>query len=65
VAGCCEYGDEPSGSCATELVSLTRFILHFHRPAFFISWELDEWNKRSSICSQRVRQEGARDGRIV
>jgi hypothetical protein len=21
VAGCCEYGDEPSGSCATELVS--------------------------------------------
>jgi hypothetical protein len=19
-AGCCEYGDEPSGSCATELV---------------------------------------------
>jgi hypothetical protein len=20
VAGCCEYGDEPSGSCATELV---------------------------------------------
>jgi hypothetical protein len=23
VAGCCECGDEPSGSCATELVSLT------------------------------------------
>jgi hypothetical protein len=22
VAGCCEYGDEPSGSCATELVSI-------------------------------------------
>jgi hypothetical protein len=22
VAGCCESGDEPSGSCATELVSL-------------------------------------------
>jgi hypothetical protein len=21
VAGCCEYGDEPSGSCVTELVS--------------------------------------------
>jgi hypothetical protein len=21
MAGCCEYGDEPSGSCATELVS--------------------------------------------
>jgi hypothetical protein len=24
VAGCCEFGDEPSGSCATELVKLTR-----------------------------------------
>jgi hypothetical protein len=23
VAGCCECGDEPSGSCATELVSVT------------------------------------------
>jgi hypothetical protein len=23
VAGCCECGDEPSGSCATELVSYT------------------------------------------
>jgi hypothetical protein len=22
VAGCCECGDEPSGSCATELVSV-------------------------------------------
>jgi hypothetical protein len=25
VAGCCECGDEPSGSCATELVSLERY----------------------------------------
>jgi hypothetical protein len=24
VAGCCECGDEPAGSCATELVSLVR-----------------------------------------
>jgi hypothetical protein len=24
VAGCCECGDEPSGSCATELVSEQR-----------------------------------------
>jgi hypothetical protein len=23
VAGCCECGDDPSGSCATELVSYT------------------------------------------
>jgi hypothetical protein len=27
VAGCCEYGDEPSGSGATELVSwLVRYV---------------------------------------
>jgi hypothetical protein len=25
VAGCCECGDEPSGSCATELVSCNVF----------------------------------------
>jgi hypothetical protein len=24
VAGCCECGDKPSGSCATELVSYTQ-----------------------------------------
>jgi hypothetical protein len=44
VAGCCECGDEPSGSCATELVSyyiiqnktmnngskfVRRFVVHF------------------------------------
>jgi hypothetical protein len=27
VAGCCEYGDEPSGSGATELVSLVLMIV--------------------------------------
>jgi hypothetical protein len=27
VAGCCECGDEPSGSCATELVSYKIFTL--------------------------------------
>jgi hypothetical protein len=26
VAGCCECGDEPSGSCATELVSYVNKI---------------------------------------
>jgi hypothetical protein len=26
VAGCCECGDEPSGSCATELVSLVSYV---------------------------------------
>jgi hypothetical protein len=26
VAGCCECGDEPSGSCATELVGYSLFI---------------------------------------
>jgi hypothetical protein len=44
VAGCCECGDEPSGSCASELVSLPFFvssvfvfrsyILHFPFPSF-------------------------------
>jgi hypothetical protein len=27
VAGCCECGDEPLGSCATELVSLEFIII--------------------------------------
>jgi hypothetical protein len=27
VAGCCECGDEPSGSCATELVNTCIFLL--------------------------------------
>jgi hypothetical protein len=26
VSGCCECGDEPSGSCATELVSYNKLI---------------------------------------
>jgi hypothetical protein len=29
VAGCCECGDEPSGSCATELVSVVPRYLNF------------------------------------
>jgi hypothetical protein len=28
VAGCCECGDEPSGSCATELVSLRPWMTY-------------------------------------
>jgi hypothetical protein len=28
VVGCCECGDEPSVSCATELVSYTEIISH-------------------------------------
>jgi hypothetical protein len=32
VAECCEYGDEPSGSCATELIyqlrTITKVTLH-------------------------------------
>jgi hypothetical protein len=30
VAGCCECGDEPSGSCATELVHLIYIRIHTH-----------------------------------
>jgi hypothetical protein len=33
VAGSCEYGDEPSGSGATELVSYTGFCLEGMRKA--------------------------------
>jgi hypothetical protein len=29
VAGCCECGDEPSGSCATELVSVKYQLRYF------------------------------------
>jgi hypothetical protein len=29
VAGCCECGDEPSGSCATELVSFNIHIIFY------------------------------------
>jgi hypothetical protein len=28
VAGCCECGDEPSGSCATELVSYIKLLFY-------------------------------------
>jgi hypothetical protein len=28
-AGCCECGDEPSGSCATDLVSLVHIFIFF------------------------------------
>jgi hypothetical protein len=31
VAGCCECGDEPSGSCATELVSKQNIKLYLSR----------------------------------
>jgi hypothetical protein len=30
VAGCCECGDEPSGSCVMELVSYSVFVLMGH-----------------------------------
>jgi hypothetical protein len=29
VAGCCECGDEPSGSCATELVSYSMVFVSY------------------------------------
>jgi hypothetical protein len=38
VAGCCECGDEPSGSCATELVSLSVLLVlpFYHLHSFVI-----------------------------
>jgi hypothetical protein len=39
VAGCCECGDEPSGSCATKLVSYNKSVLVYHyRTAPEIAW---------------------------
>jgi hypothetical protein len=35
VAGCCECGDEPSGSCATELVSWLVMCVFFIRSVFY------------------------------
>jgi hypothetical protein len=36
VAGCCECGDEPSGSCATELVS---YLLRNQRCRGHLVWQ--------------------------
>jgi hypothetical protein len=38
VAGCCECGDEPSGSCATGLVSYTVVKTLFHSSLFVSSF---------------------------
>jgi hypothetical protein len=45
VAGCCECGDEPSGSCATELVSLT-FIIHW----IFQPLRSKQFEVRATLC---------------
>jgi hypothetical protein len=37
VAGCCECGDEPSGSCATELVSIFVLIVNIFMSVYFSS----------------------------
>jgi hypothetical protein len=38
VAGCCECGDEPSGSCATELVSMIHTYVHTHTHTMCRLW---------------------------
>jgi hypothetical protein len=42
VAGCCECGDEPSGSCATELVKIGITLLYniLHSTLFYLSQNL-------------------------
>jgi hypothetical protein len=48
VAGCCECGDEPSGSCATELVSYIQMflkILPLPRMAVFCSLTLERFSE--------------------
>jgi hypothetical protein len=44
VAGCCECGDEPSGSCATELVSQSTVTVSVHVSLFFILLFLNKKN---------------------
>jgi hypothetical protein len=36
VAGCCECGDEPSGSCATELVNND----YYHYYVYYYVWNI-------------------------
>jgi hypothetical protein len=51
VAGCCECGDEPSGSCATELVSLVSCPIGYHRPIIeYYSNNIIPKRKSISIC---------------
>jgi hypothetical protein len=38
VAGCCECGDEPWGSCATELVSYVYLLLYISPSFLFFEW---------------------------
>jgi hypothetical protein len=48
VVGCCECGDEPSGSCATELVSWWKenfWTNHYQR-----IWTGFMWVKREPSC---------------
>jgi hypothetical protein len=41
VAGCCECGDEPSGSCATELVSYVLLNEYTHNTFYVLHmWKL-------------------------
>jgi hypothetical protein len=56
VAGCCECGDEPSGSCATELVS--GFLLEF-RDILYPTYEpfgiLDRMFNSGTVPANPVR----------
>jgi hypothetical protein len=50
VAGCCECGDEPSGSCAKELVSLL-FMIHLLVPLVeLIQYNVYMHGVKPSVC---------------
>jgi hypothetical protein len=50
VVGCCESGDEPSGSCLTELVTVRRSYFH---SVLFLILKVPE-----RIVTQFCRREG-------
>jgi hypothetical protein len=54
VAGCCKYGDEPSGSVTKELVLLTNKTTHFCTVHYTISASLFPTNNKVEICTHKV-----------
>jgi hypothetical protein len=56
VAGCCECGDEPSGSCATELVTVLSWHFHwFIIRESFISLHLSACLRYCSNAKQNIK----------
>jgi hypothetical protein len=52
VAGCCECGDEPSGSCATELVSMLLLVIRISSDYFLKPIDLCNGEVLCSPCNK-------------